>query len=187
MIRFLASALCAAFLAAATPARAEIMIVIDKASQRLAVTVDGITLHVWKVSTGRFGRGTPNGLYATERLSRHWHSRKYGWAPMPYSIFFHEGYAIHGTTFLSRLGTPASHGCVRLDPKDAAVLFSLVQNEGAEGTMIAVIGENPAPAHPSLVAARTHEGHARTRTAHRPPASADPDADYARRLWENRT
>ena len=186
MIRFLALAIFAVTLAAS--ARADILVVIDKASQRMAVTVDGVTLHVWKVSTGRFGRGTPNGLYAPERLSRHWYSRKYDWAPMPYSIFFHEGYAIHGSTFVSRLGTPASHGCVRLHPKDAAVLFSLVQSEGKGATMIAIVGENPGPARAPVVAARSHGVSARARTTHRPPPNlASPAVDYGVRLWENRS
>jgi hypothetical protein len=62
---------------------------------------------------------------------------------MPYAIFFHEGYAIHGTTVISRLGSPASHGCVRLHPRDAAVLFALVQKSGMANTTVVVTGSNP--------------------------------------------
>ncbi|HEY0567984.1 MAG TPA: L,D-transpeptidase, partial [Xanthobacteraceae bacterium] len=67
------------------------------------------------------------GVFRPQMLARSWFSRKYYSSPMPYSIFYHKGYAIHGTNYLSRLGGPASHGCVRLHPANAAVLFSLVQ------------------------------------------------------------
>ena len=84
----------------------------------------------------------PNGTYRPERLARQWYSRKYDWSPMPYSIFFHGGYAIHGSYEISHLGRPASHGCIRLQPKNAAVLFSIVQaNRGA--TRIVVTGDRP--------------------------------------------
>ena len=45
------------------------------------------------------------------------------------SIFYSGNFAIHGTNQISRLGGPASHGCVRLHPSNAAVLFSLVQSD----------------------------------------------------------
>jgi hypothetical protein len=50
---------------------------------------------------------------------------------MPHSIFFHNGYAIHGTTEIKRLGRIASHGCVRLHPENAEKLYSLVAKEMA--------------------------------------------------------
>src|SRR5437660_9943413 len=62
---------------------------------------------------------------------------------MPHSIFFHGGYAIHGSYEVSRLGGPASHGCVRLRPSEAATLFRLVQEHGKENTEIVVTGANP--------------------------------------------
>ncbi|MCX7900356.1 MAG: L,D-transpeptidase, partial [Methylocystis sp.] len=49
----------------------------------------------------------------------------------PYSIFFRGGYAIHGTYATAQLGTPASHGCVRLSPAHAKMLYEMVQREGA--------------------------------------------------------
>jgi lipoprotein-anchoring transpeptidase ErfK/SrfK len=63
---------------------------------------------------------------------------------MPHSIFFHKGYAIHGTNYISRLGGPASHGCVRLHPANAAMLFALVQRAGLSNTSIVIVGANPA-------------------------------------------
>ena len=103
----------------AGPAGAEVVIAIDKSIQRMSVTVDGKERHLWKVSTGT-GGGPKAGTYSPQRLEKSWFSRKYGMSPMPHAIFFDEGYAIHGTIYLSRLGQRASHGCVRLHPKDAA-------------------------------------------------------------------
>jgi len=108
-------------------ARADVTVHISKATQRMSVSVDGAPRHVWRVSTGRGGYGTPSGVFRPQMLARSWFSRKYYNSPMPYSIFFHGGYAIHGTNYLSQLGGPASHGCVRLHPSNAAVLFGLVQ------------------------------------------------------------
>ncbi|MEI9805703.1 MAG: L,D-transpeptidase [Pseudolabrys sp.] len=94
-------------------AQAGIVITVDKTAQRLSVSVDGFNRYDWPVSTARMGYRTPNGTYRPERLALKWFSRKYDWSPMPHSIFFHGGYAIHGSYEISRLGRPASHGCIR--------------------------------------------------------------------------
>jgi lipoprotein-anchoring transpeptidase ErfK/SrfK len=123
----LAAMLLASLFIPAGRAQAQVVVHISKASQRMSVSVDGAQRYVWRVSTGRGGFGTPSGVFRPQMLARSWFSRKYYNSPMPYSIFYHKGYAIHGTNYLSRLGGPASHGCVRLHPANAAVLFSLVQ------------------------------------------------------------
>jgi len=122
----------------ASTAQAALLIYIHKSSQRMDVVVDGIRRFRWPVSTGRGGFGTPGGVYHPQMLARSWFSRRYYNSPMPYAIFFHRGYAIHGTYELSRLGGPASHGCVRLHPYNAAILFSLVREEGFRTTRIVV-------------------------------------------------
>ena len=104
-----------------TPARAAIVVTVDQSAQRLAVTVDGAQCYEWPVSTARVGYRTPNGTYKLQRLARKCFSRKYDWSPMPYSIFFDGGYAIHGSYEIKHLGRPASHGCVRLHPDNAAL------------------------------------------------------------------
>lgn len=123
---------------ALTPARAGVVVQIDKSSQRMAVSVDGTTRYSWPVSTGRRGYGTPSGVFRPQMMARRWYSRKYYNSPMPYSIFFHRGYAIHGTYDRARLGGPASHGCVRLHPSNAAALFALVERRGRGNTRIVV-------------------------------------------------
>jgi lipoprotein-anchoring transpeptidase ErfK/SrfK len=125
---------------AITSARAELVIYIDKSAQRMAVERNGVFGPVYAVSTGKRGFGTPSGTFRPNRLERKWFSRKYYNSPMPYAIFFHKGYAIHGTNYLNQLGGPASHGCVRLHPRDAAALFAMVRNEGMGRTRI-VIGD----------------------------------------------
>jgi hypothetical protein len=125
-------------------AQAGVVVTVDKSAQRLSVSVDGTPRYEWPVSTARMGYNTPNGSYRPERLARKWFSSKYDWSPMPYSIFFHGGYAIHGSYEISHLGRPASHGCIRLHPANAAVLFRLVQ-ENMRDTRIVVTGDGAAP------------------------------------------
>jgi lipoprotein-anchoring transpeptidase ErfK/SrfK len=132
----------AALLGCLSSAQATILITINKSTQRLSVTVDGTQRYVWPVSTARRGYSTPSGTYRPERLARKWYSRKYDWSPMPYSIFYDGGFAIHGSYEISHLGRPASHGCVRLHPRHAAVLFSLV-SKNRDDTRIVVTGERP--------------------------------------------
>jgi lipoprotein-anchoring transpeptidase ErfK/SrfK len=120
----------------ATPARAGLVVQIDKSSQRMTVSVDGMTRYQWPVSTGRRGFGTPTGSFHPQSMARRYFSRKYYNSPMPHAIFFHGGFAIHGTNDISRLGGPASHGCVRLHPSHAATLFALVERNGPRQTRI---------------------------------------------------
>jgi lipoprotein-anchoring transpeptidase ErfK/SrfK len=139
MKRLAATAASAAMglLLLAAPAAADVVIGIDKSAQRMSVRVNGSEQYSWPVSTGLLG-GPPAGNYRPERLERKWFSRKFGMSPMPHAIFFHEGYAIHGTIYVSRLGHRASHGCVRLHPSNAAALFSLVNREGVGNTTIVI-------------------------------------------------
>ena len=136
-----------ALLIGTVPAAARVVVTIDKSTQHMSVSVDGTPRYNFAVSTGRAGYGTPNGTYRPQRLARTWFSKKYYNSPMPHSIFFHGGYAIHGSYEISRLGGPASHGCVRLHPSNAATLYALVQREGTSNTTIVVTGSSPAARH----------------------------------------
>jgi lipoprotein-anchoring transpeptidase ErfK/SrfK len=119
-------------------AEAAIVVNVDRADQTMSVSVDGEPRYHWRVSTARRGYVTPPGNYHPQMLARRWFSSRYYNSPMPHSIFFYRGYAIHGTYEISRLGGPASHGCVRLDPDHAAILFELVEREGMHNTTIVV-------------------------------------------------
>jgi L,D-transpeptidase catalytic domain len=124
-------------------AEAKLDILVDKVTQRMLVIQDGYIRYMWPVSTGRDNMATPNGVYAPQRLERNWFSTAYYSSPMPFSIFFHNGYAIHGSYAIDRLGGPASHGCVRLHPHHAAILFDLVQQEGPGNTRIEITDQGP--------------------------------------------
>jgi lipoprotein-anchoring transpeptidase ErfK/SrfK len=104
----------------------------------MAVSVDGAMRYSWPVSTGRSGYGTPSGVFYPQAMARRHFSRRYYNSPMPHSIFFYYGFAIHGTTDIYRLGGPASHGCVRLHPSHAAALYALVERNGPRNTRIEI-------------------------------------------------
>jgi lipoprotein-anchoring transpeptidase ErfK/SrfK len=142
MRRVILSALLAAlslvFLPAAHRADANILVRVDRSTQTMEVSVDGFYRYSWAVSTGRPGLGTPAGTFHPQSMAVQWFSKRYYNSPMPHSIFFYRGFAIHGSYEISRLGGPASHGCIRLHPANAAVLFDLVRQEGMRNTTIVV-------------------------------------------------
>ena len=138
--RMIGSAMMALFLTMplGSAANAKVVAHIDLSSQRMNVTVDGRHYASWKVSTARRGYRTPVGSWRPKWLARMHYSRKYDMSPMPHSIFFLGGYAIHGTNSIKRLGRPASHGCIRLHPSNARKLFSLVKQHGMRNTRIRI-------------------------------------------------
>jgi lipoprotein-anchoring transpeptidase ErfK/SrfK len=124
----------------APPPEPTLEIAINLTTQRLTVTENGILKHTWPVSSGAYGYPTPTGTFRPSWMSRMWYSRQYDNAPMPHSIFFKGGAAIHATSSVHLLGTPASHGCVRLAPSNAAKLYAMVGRHGKERTEISVHG-----------------------------------------------
>lgn len=126
-------------LEAALPPPPDVRVEVSLSRQRMVVSVEGVERHAWPVSTARKGYRTPLGTYRPERMHKRYFSRKYDNAPMPYAIFFHRGWAIHGTNDLRRLGRPASHGCVRLHPGNAKALFAIVSKYGRANTRIVVV------------------------------------------------
>ena len=108
-------------------------------SQEMKVYHEGRLVYTWPVSTAKAGKITPAGTYEPEFLSRNHRSRRYNNAPMPFAIFYDGNYAIHGTDQIKRLGKPASHGCVRLDPGNAKILFEMVKAEGMENTRVVIV------------------------------------------------
>jgi hypothetical protein len=128
----------------AQASHANVMIIIDKTAQKMTVTVNGEDRYIWPVSTGRDGYDTPSGDHQPFRMEKDHYSREWDDAPMPNSIFFTKiGHAIHGTFEVRNLGKPASHGCVRLAPQNAATLYALVKDEGVFNTRVRLIGEIP--------------------------------------------
>jgi lipoprotein-anchoring transpeptidase ErfK/SrfK len=132
--------LFASFFVLASPAAAKLYITIDISDQQMLVSKGGLfASHSWKVSTGRKGYSTPHGTYKPYLLKKMHYSSKYDNSPMPHSIFFKGGYAIHATPYVKNLGRPASHGCIRLDPRHAKKLFELVREAGNHNTIIEIV------------------------------------------------
>lgn len=118
-----------------------------KAEQRLYLYVDGQLQATWKVSTGARGSSTPNfDRHPNGRIYTKYTSKKFpggdydGLGNMPYAVFIEGGFAIHGTGRgnWSKLGSVASHGCIRLHPDNAKVFNSLVRENGIYSTWITV-------------------------------------------------
>ena len=150
-------------------AQANVSITIDKNAQLMTVAVDGVERYHWPVSTGIPSYETPNGSFRTFRMEEDHFSKEFDDAPMPHSIFFTKiGHAIHGTDFESRLGTPASHGCVRLSRAHASTLYELVQREGVLNTTVTLTGSS------QIALARSPRTRTNTAVARR-----DPDQQYA--------
>lgn len=111
---------------------------VNISTQTMTVSRYGEVLYRWNVSTARKGYVTPSGSWKPKRLHKMWYSKKYDNSPMPYSVFYHGGYAVHGTNAVRQLGRPASHGCVRLATANAATFYSLVREVGMKDTRIVV-------------------------------------------------
>jgi hypothetical protein len=121
-------------------AQARVNIDVDLSSQTMRIAADSGESYVWPISSGKAGHLTPTGRYRPQRMFVMVHSLKYDNAPMPHSIFFRGGYAIHGSNAVASLGRPASHGCIRLAPGNASILFDLVKRQGAS---ISISGATP--------------------------------------------
>jgi hypothetical protein len=162
MRSFLVAVTTLTLLADAT-AQAKVAITVDKDNQAMTVAVDGVARYHWPVSTGIPSYETPNGSFRTFRMEESHYSKEFDDAPMPHSIFFTKiGHAIHGTDSASKLGSPASHGCVRLSRANAATLYALVQEQGVLNTTVTLTGS-------SQVALARYPRQANTAVARRAP------------------
>jgi L,D-transpeptidase catalytic domain len=155
-------AVAALTLFAAGSVQAKVAITVDKDNQQMTVAVDGVERYTWPVSSGLPSYETPNGSFRTFRMEEDHYSKEFDDAPMPHAIFFTKiGHAIHGTDSVNRLGSPASHGCIRLSRENAAKLFRLVKEQGVLNTTVTLSGSsqvalarNPRPRGNTAVARR---------------------------------
>jgi hypothetical protein len=140
--RFALITLAMLMVAAVAPAGAAVLITVDKTTQQMTVEVDGALRWTWPVSTGQLAYDTPSGRYTAFRMEADHFSREWDDAPMPHSIFFtQKGHAIHGYLNTRNIGSPASHGCVRLAPDNAAKLYGLVEKQGLSNTKVVLTGD----------------------------------------------
>src|SRR3984957_6407164 len=173
---------------AAGAAQAKVSITVDKDAQMMTVAVDGVERYHWPVSSGNPSHETPNGSFRTFRMEEDHYSKEFDDAPMPHSIFFTKiGHAIHGTDSESRLGTPASHGCVRLSRANASTLYALVEQQGVLNTTVTLTGSsqnalarNPRRAHTAVdPRAPTHHPPAPRRDPTQPDAAQPDEHQYS--------
>lgn len=129
----------AALVAMTGVAKAEDVIITVDVSDQIMLVETPTDYYEWNVSTGRKGYNTPRGVFQPYHMAKMHYSRKYDNAPMPNSIFFHGGYAIHATDAVNNLGRPASHGCIRLHPQNAKWLYRIVSEYGKENTTILIV------------------------------------------------
>jgi hypothetical protein len=154
-------------------AQAKVAITVDKDNQQMTVAVDGVERYHWPVSSGIPSYETPSGSFRTFRMEEDHYSKEFDDAPMPHSIFFTKlGHAIHGTDSVNRLGSPASHGCVRLSRDNAAKLYALVQQEGVLNTTVTLTGSS------QVALARNPRPRANTAVARRAPAPQSEPQQY---------
>jgi|KBSMisStandDraft_5_1062788.scaffolds.fasta_scaffold114130_3 hypothetical protein len=161
------------FLITTGAAEAKVAITVDKDNQRMTVAVDGVERYHWPVSSGIPSYETPNGSFRTFRMEEDHYSKEFDDAPMPHAIFFTKiGHAIHGTDSVNRLGSPASHGCVRLSRANASTLYALVQREGVLNTTVTLTGSS------QVALARNPRPRANTAVARRAPGPQTEQPQY---------
>src|SRR6201994_1481240 len=168
-MRALFVAITGLMLFASGAAQANVSITVDKNAQMMTVAVNGVERYHWPVSTGNPSHETPNGSFRTFRMEADHFSKEFDDAPMPHSIFFTKiGHAIHGTESEGRLGTPVSHGCVRLSRANATTLYALVEQQGVLNTSVTLTGSS------QVALARNPPARANANVARRAP-----DQQYA--------
>jgi hypothetical protein len=178
MRSLLVSSLFLMLFATGSAAQAKVSITVDKNAQEMTVAVDGVERYHWPVSTGNPSHETPNGTFRTFRMEEDHFSKEFDDAPMPHSIFFTRvGHAIHGTDSESHLGTPVSHGCVRLSKANASTLYALVESEGVLNTTVTLTGSS------QIALARNP----RTRPTAVARRDVDPDQSYPSQTYPSQT
>jgi lipoprotein-anchoring transpeptidase ErfK/SrfK len=61
---------------------------------------------------------------------------------VPWTMFFYQGYALHGTYWHDRFGFPHSRGCVNLSPRDARWLYEWAEPYG-DRPLVRATPDNP--------------------------------------------
>lgn len=124
-----------------------IYVLVKKSEQKLYLYIKGALEVEWLVSTGApksetpLWEGHPNGRIYDAYSSKANPGGDYqGLGNMPYAVFLKGGYAIHGTleSNFSKLGSKASHGCVRVHPDHAKIFNRLVRQYGVAAVWVAI-------------------------------------------------
>ncbi len=102
-----------------------VTVIVSLATQRAYAYRNGAPIGVSTVSTGAPGHETPTGVFVILQKAVKHRSNKYSNAPMPFmQRLTWDGIAMHAGKLP---GYPASHGCIRLPPAFAKLLFGITK------------------------------------------------------------
>ena len=98
------------------------LLIVNISTQRALLFRNGVPIGASTVSTGRPGHSTPTGIFTILQKQIEHYSSVYDSAPMPYmQRLTWQGVALHAGKLP---GYPASHGCIRLPPQFAKLLYA---------------------------------------------------------------
>lgn len=99
---------------------------IDLSTQRLTAWEGNQPIRTVIVSTGKKGTPTIPGVFTiqSKRPIDRMRGADYDVPNVPYAMYYHGGYAIHGAYWHNNFGTPVSHGCINLAVDHAEWLFN---------------------------------------------------------------
>jgi len=109
---------------------------VDLTNQMLYAYEDSTLVASFLVSTGVAAHPTVTGQYYiyVKYTSTLMTGPGYYLPDVPYTMYFYQGYGIHGTYWHNNFGTPMSHGCVNMRTSEAEWLF----NWASVGTLVNV-------------------------------------------------
>ncbi len=109
---------------------------VDLTHQMVYAYEGDMVVNSFLVSTGTWLHPTVTGQYHIYIKYRYKDMSGPGYflPNVPWTMFFYQGYALHGTYWHSNFGTPMSHGCVNLSIPDAEWLY----NWASVGTLVNV-------------------------------------------------
>jgi lipoprotein-anchoring transpeptidase ErfK/SrfK len=118
----------------------EMWIDVNLQEQVLVAYVGDSPIYTTMISTGTRKHRTPPGKYRIQRKvaqktmsSGEKADEQYSVGGVPWVMFVHGTYALHGAYWHDRMGAPRSHGCVNLSPKDAQHIYGMVQPQVPAG------------------------------------------------------
>ena len=114
-------------------------------ARRIEVNLTNQTLTAWQgdvmvmhtaISSGRSGTPTVTGTFqvGTKYKAQRMTGPGYDLPNVPWVMYFHGSYAIHGAYWHNNFGVPMSHGCVNMRPNESEMLY----NWAAPGTQVTV-------------------------------------------------
>lgn len=106
-------------------------------NQRIYAYENGALIHSYLVSTGLPATPTVLGDYNVyvKYQATDMSGPGYYLPGVPWTMYFYQGYAIHGTYWHANFGRPMSHGCVNLPPDEARWFYDFA----SVGTLVRVI------------------------------------------------